>query len=88
MSDKNFYFFRTELRKKLGRILFYPQNIDEYISDIVKLLEDNEKYFDEFIDNSTKNEKEMLIKIMNYLKDTHANTSIVKTLEKHDKTVW
>ncbi len=63
MSDRDFYFFRTELRKKLGRILFYPQNIDEFIA------------------NSTKNEKEMLIKIINYLKETHENTSIVKNLK-------
>ncbi len=70
MSDRDFYFFRTELRKKLGRILLYPQNIDEFIA------------------NSTKNEKEMLIKIINYLKETHENTSIVKKLERYDKTVW
>ena len=70
MSDRDFYFFRTELRKKLGRILLYPQNIDEFIA------------------NSTKNEKGMLIKIINYLKETHENTSIVKKLERYDKTVW
>lgn len=84
MSNNNFYFFRTELRKKLGRILFYPQNIDEYISDIVELIENNEKLFVEYIGNSTK--KEMLIKIMNNLKDTHTKISIVKLIKRFDKT--
>lgn len=86
MSNNNFYFFRTELRKKLGRILFYPQNIDEYISDIVELIENNEKLFVEYIGNSTKKEKEMLIKIMNNLKDTHTKISIVKLIKRFDKT--
>lgn len=86
MSNNNFYFFRTELRKKLGRILFYPQNVDEYISDIVELIENNEKLFVEYIDNSTKKEKEMLIKIMNNLKDTHTKISIVKLIKRFDKT--
>lgn len=86
MSNNNFYFFRTELRKKLGRILFYPQNVDEYISDIVELIENNEKLFVEYIGNSTKKEKEMLIKIMNNLKDTHTKISIVKLIKRFDKT--
>lgn len=86
MSNNNFYFFRTELRKKLGRIIFYPQNIDEYISDIVELIENNEKLFVEYIGNSTKKEKEMLIKIMNNLKDTHTKISIVKLIKRFDKT--
>lgn len=85
MSNNNFYFFRTELRKKLGRIIFYPQNIDEYISDIVELIENNEKLFVEYIGNSTKKEKEMLIKIMNNLKDTHTKISIVKLIKRFDK---
>lgn len=86
MSNNNFYFFRTELRKKLGRIIFYPQNIDEYISDIVEPIENNEKLFVEYIGNSTKKEKEMLIKIMNNLKDTHTKISIVKLIKRFDKT--
>lgn len=86
MSNNNFYFFRTELRKKLGRILFYPQNIDEYISDIVELIENNEKLFVEYIGNSTKKEKEMLIEIMNNLKDTHTKISIVKLIKRFDKS--
>lgn len=86
MSNNNFYFFRTELRKKLGRILFYPQNIDEYISDIVELIENNEKLFVEYIGNSTKKEKEMLIEIMNNLKDTHTKISIVKLIKGFDKS--
>lgn len=86
MRDNNFNFFRTELRKRLGRILFYPQNIDEYIPDIVELIENNEKMFMEYIDNTTNKEKELLSKVMHYLEDTHTKTHIVKIIKRFDKT--
>lgn len=86
MIDKNFYLFRTEMRKKLGRIYFYPEDIDKYISDIIVLVKNNEKYFKEFVNSNTKNEKEMINKIINYLKDINSNIDVAKKFEEYDKT--
>ena len=55
MGDYNY--FRIEMRKRLGRIYFYPQNIDVYVTEIIQLVKNNEEYFERYAKNFTSNEK-------------------------------
>ena len=81
MSNEAFYNLRTEMRKRLGRIIFYPQNIDLFVDDIIQLIEMNEEIFKEYKKNCTENEKKVLLKILKYLKVTNKNKKVEHLLE-------
>ena len=66
MGDYNY--FRIEMRKRLGRIYFYPQNIDVYVTEIIQLIKNNEEYFERYAKNFTSNEKKVFLIIKKYLK--------------------
>ncbi|WP_277406223.1 hypothetical protein [Lacrimispora xylanisolvens] len=83
MNDEEFYTFRTEIRKNLGRIIFFPENTNIYVDSIIQLIEKNEEVFLVYIKNCTKNEKTILTKVLNYLKETNKNRYIENLIEEN-----
>lgn len=82
MNDEEFYTFRTVIRKNLGRIFFFPENTSIYVDNIIQLIEKNEEVFLAYIKNCTKNEKTILTKVLNYLKETNKNRYIENLIEE------
>ena len=78
MDKRAFYNFRKRMRRKLGRILFYPENIKIY-DETVQLIVENENIFKEYLKYCTDNEQNVLMKLSYYLRDTEKN-SVIKTL--------
>lgn len=78
MDKRAFYNFRKRMRRKLGRILFYPENIKIY-DETVQLIVENENIFKEYLKYCTDNEQNVLMKLAYYLRDTEKN-SVIKTL--------
>lgn len=80
MGDYNY--FRIEMRKRLGRIYFYPQNIDVYVTEIIQLIKNNEEYFERYAKNFTSNEKKVFLIIKKYLKKEKIYKDISQLLDK------
>ena len=78
MDKRAFYNFRKRMRRKLGRILFYPENIKIY-DETVQLIVEPENIFKEYLKYCTDNEQNVLMKLAYYLRDTEKN-SVIKTL--------
>ena len=69
MDKRAFYNFRKQMRRKLGRILFYPENIKIY-DETVQLIVENENIFKEYLKYCTDNEQNALMKLAYYLRDS------------------
>lgn len=80
MGDYNY--FRIEMRKRLGRIYFYPQNIDVYVTEIIQLVKNNEEYFERYAKNFTSNEKKVFLIIKKYLKKEKIYKDISQLLDE------
>lgn len=56
----DFYEYRTEVRKKLGRSQLYPNNSNIYKVEIIRIFQDNKVLTETYINNLTLNEKQAL----------------------------
>lgn len=80
MDMKSLYEFRSEVRKKLGRIYFFPQNMDLYADGIVELFLINTEITRFYLENCTKNEKKYLLELAEHLQETNKNLQIAKII--------
>lgn len=80
MDMESFYEFRSEVRKKLGRIYFYPQNMDLYAEGIVELFLLDAEITKFYLSNCTKNEKKYLLELAEYLQQTNKNLQVAKII--------
>ena len=80
MGDYNY--FRIEMRKRLGRIYFYPQNIDVYVTEIIQLIKNNEEYFERYAKNFTSNEIKVFLTIKKHLKKEKIYKDISQLLDE------
>lgn len=80
MDMELFYEFRSEVRKKLGRIYFFPQNIDLYAVSIVELFLIDTEITKFYLSYCTKNEKKYLLELAEYLQQTKKNLQVAKII--------
>lgn len=80
MDMGSFYEFRSEVRKKLGRIYFFPQNMDLYADGIVGLFLLDTEITKFYLSNCTKNEKKYLLELGEYLQQTNKNLQVAKII--------
>ena len=64
--DETFYAFRAEMRRKLGRIVFYPYKMDIFVADIIQIIRNNKGEFSDYLKHCTENEKMVWIKSFNF----------------------
>ncbi|MDR2889388.1 MAG: hypothetical protein LBV33_06055 [Lachnospiraceae bacterium] len=60
MKYNDFYIFRLETRKKLGRLILYPELFESNKLELSKIFQDNEEFTANYIHNCTKNEKKAM----------------------------
>ncbi len=80
MDMESFYEFRSEVRKKLGRIYFFPQDMDLYAEGIVELFLIDTEITKFYLSNCTKNEKKYLLELAEYLQQTNKNLQVAKII--------
>lgn len=56
----NFYKYRTEVRKKLGRSQLYPEKSNIYKMELINIFQENKVFTEEYLKNLTLNEKRAL----------------------------
>ncbi len=79
--DETFYAFRAEMRRKLGRIVFYPYKMDIFVADIIQIIRNNKGEFSDYLKHCTENEKMVWIKIIQFLKEKGGSKDIEKLIE-------
>lgn len=79
---EDFYIFRSKIRKKLGRIIFYPCDIEFYVDDIIKIITKQEEIAKIYIKGCTKNEKEVLCRISEYLENTRGDSDFKRIMHQ------
>jgi len=53
----DFYEYRAEIRKKLGRALLYPEKSNTYMQEVQNIFRENKAFTETYFDNLTINEK-------------------------------
>lgn len=56
----DFYAYRTEVRKKLGRSQLYPEKSNIYKVELISVFQENKVLTEEYFKNLTFNEKQAL----------------------------
>ncbi|WFR57020.1 hypothetical protein QA584_25970 [Anaerocolumna sp. AGMB13025] len=56
----DFYEFRTEVRKKLGRSQLYPEKSNIYKVELISIFKENKVLTETYFNNLTYNEKQAL----------------------------
>lgn len=56
----DFYAYRTEVRKKLGRTQLYPGKSNIYKVELINIFQENKVLTEEYFKNLTFNEKQAL----------------------------
>ncbi|GLB24770.1 hypothetical protein LXJ15735_10110 [Lacrimispora xylanolytica] len=56
----DFYAYRTEVRKKLGRSQLYPEKSNIYKVELISVFQENKVLTEEYLKNLTFNEKQAL----------------------------
>ncbi len=79
--DETFYAFRAEMRRILGRIVFYPYKMDIFVADIIQIIQNNKGEFSDYLKYCTENEKMVWIKIIRFLKEKGGSKDIEKLIE-------
>ncbi|EXG85635.1 hypothetical protein K413DRAFT_2427 [Clostridium sp. ASBs410] len=56
----DFYEYRTEVRKKLGRSQLYPKKSNIYKMELINIFQENKVFTEKYLKNLTLNEKQAL----------------------------
>jgi hypothetical protein len=81
MNDEAFYEFRTKVRKKLGRTIFYPEDIERFSDEIIKVFLEDELMTKVYLRNCTDNEIKALDRVLRHINETNKNPYIAEMLE-------
>ena len=53
--DETFYAFRAEMRRILGRIVFYPYIMEIFVAEIIPIIQNKKGEFSDYLKYFTEN---------------------------------